>query len=250
MKQVLITSLALLMLATTACKVDAVEEEIRNRENQETNESLEIVPDEVVDEEEAVVLPDEEDQEIDELSFIPMTWDNKHRDATKWTQYTYDAIYDVGESLLDSRPTDIAKFCPNYDNLNDDGKAMFWIHLVSSMTRYESNFRPETSFQESFKDRHGDFVISRGLLQLSIESARGYKCNLRNAQDLHDPQRNLECTVKILKRWVDDDNVISKRLTNGQWRGGARYWSVLRHTGSNRVAKITSMTRANAVCGL
>ena len=229
-----------LIMGTTACSNDAFQENLNSRSAE--NGAFETTPENGQD----VV----EKEEVEELSFIPMAWDGKHRDAEKWSEFTKDAIFEVGESLLDSNPTDINRFCPAYGSLNQEGKLMFWIHLVSSMARFESSFRRETSFRKSFKDRFGNNVISRGLLQLSIESARGYKCDLRNAQDLHDPQRNLECTIKILKRWVDDDNVISKRLSNGKWRGGARYWSVLRHTGANKVKTIAEMTRGNAVCGL
>lgn len=109
------------------------------------------------------------------------------------------------------------------------GRLNFWAYLISIMAERESNFNPDAFFVENFNDGNGNKVVSRGLLQLSIESARGYSCPFLNtAQDLHDPENNLISSVLIMKRWVVQDGLISAQLASGKWRGGARYWSVLR----------------------
>lgn len=190
---------------------------------------------------------EEEENGADEFSFIPFNWDGRHRNSEQWSQYTYDAVQEFGQDLLASDPDDIDLFCPNYNNLNREGKSMFWIQLIASMTEFESGFRPETSFTESFRDSQGDLIVSRGLLQISIESARGYDCDLRNAQDLHDAQRNLECGIRIMNRWVMRDGRIAGNI-NG-WKGGARYWSVLRkRSGSQIHDNIVRRTVASEVC--
>jgi hypothetical protein len=200
------------------------------------------------------VIPIDEDQDSGDinstpiLKFIPMDWDGEHPDAESWSHMTYDGLNDFGDNLLNVIPSDIANFCPNYEQLNIVDRKMFWIHLISSMTRLESNFNPQASFQEAFNDAKGRPVISRGLLQLSIESALAYGCDLRDALQLHDPRSNLICTIKILNRWVGQDGVIS-RQARGRWLGGARYWSVLRRfSNRNPVSQIQARTRTAEVC--
>jgi len=190
--------------------------------------------------------PEEDDQQTPVA--IPMNWDGKHKDHQQWTSYVYEAVSVFGKDLLASRPGDIKTFCPNYSNLEDEEKKMFWMHLISSMTQFESGFRPNTKFQESFKDRDGNFIISRGLLQISIGSARGYDCDLEDAQDLHSPQKNLECGVRIINRWVRRDGRVAGKV-DGKWRGGARYWSVLRKRASSRSHdRIAGKTRSTSIC--
>ena len=121
---------------------------------------------------------------------------------------------------------------------------------MSTIAKFESNFKPETFHQEKFKDRFGNYIISRGLLQLSVESGRGYGCIIPQELDLHEPQVNLECGVKILNRWVGRDEVISDRITleNGKrrWLGGARYWAVLRL--ADRLEKIKNLNKNQTYC--
>lgn len=105
-----------------------------------------------------------------------------------------------------------------------------WVHLLAAMTRFESNFKPQTKYKENFKNSKGEFVISTGLLQLSYESARGYGFKGITTEDLLDPVKNLEVGVKIMETLVLKDGTIA---ANGKspYKGGARYWSVLRSYG-------------------
>ena len=52
--------------------------------------------------------------------------------------------------------------------------------LMVEMARYESGFKPEATYKENFKDSQGRFIISRGLYQLSVESAnqKAYGCGV------------------------------------------------------------------------
>lgn len=113
-------------------------------------------------------------------------------------------------------------FCPEMNNRN-------WVHLLAAMTRYESNFKPTLTYQEKFKNSKGEFVISTGLLQLSYESSRGYGFPGITTEQLKDPFKNLEVGVAILSKLVAQDGVITS--DKAPWKGGARYWSVLRSTG-------------------
>lgn len=106
------------------------------------------------------------------------------------------------------------------------------IQLISIMAKFESSFKPETQFKESFNDSKNKPVISRGLLQLSIESAnqKAYGCNIKKAEELHNPKTNLECAVKIVVFQANK----SGTLMDGNRGGASAYWSVARKSsGSN-----------------
>ena len=124
---------------------------------------------------------------------------------------------------------------------------MVW--LLSAMAKFESNLNSATAFAETLQDSRGNSVVSRGLLQLSVESANQprYGCGLMTTTNLHDPVTNLTCGARILAKWVRDDGVIS--YGTGRASGGGRYWSVLRiHNDSLR--KIKEITRDFEFCGV
>lgn len=100
-----------------------------------------------------------------------------------------------------------------------------WVHLLAAMAKYESGFDPRQTFTEKFTNSKGEKVVSTGLLQLSYESVAGYGFKV-STDDLKDPYLNITIALKILEKWVLDDGVIASKKS--PWRGGARYWSVLR----------------------
>ncbi len=184
-----------------------------------------------------------EDLPVPEKVF-PARWEEQGKGSRDWTLFVYEQLEIQGPDLLNVRAADGTDFCPNYDRLTLSELKNFWVYLISSIAQFESNFNPALSYKEDFNDSSGQPVISRGLLQLSIESALGYGCPLANANDLHDPFKNLLCGIKILNRWVGRDGVI--RANNGGWKGGARYWSVLRR--DQQYQSIRSWTRARPYC--
>lgn len=137
--------------------------------------------------------------------------------------------YALEESSLYTLPSDTKKPCKKL-SVKDCAK-----QLLSVMALYESNFKPETSYKESFKDSKGNYVISRGLLQLSKESAnqKAYGCSILNEQDLHKPWVNLSCASKILIFQAKK----SGTLIDGNRGGCSAYWSVCRKS-SNSYPKI------------
>jgi len=174
----------------------------------------------------------------------PADWDNEPN-GRKWTDIAHTAIVDLGSELLNANPQDIREYCPSYESLNIDQRSPFWVYLISKLSSFESNHDPNASFTEDFLDSNGNPVISRGLLQISKESANGYGCGIINETELHDPETNIRCGVRILNRWVARDGVIAKRI-NGNWRGAARYWSPFR-SDSNR-SHISSATASQSYC--
>lgn len=132
--------------------------------------------------------------------------------------------------LVNQNPSDIWAYCKRYSKLSASQRLQFWGDLLSAISFHESRHNPALKYQERFKDNTGSRVISRGLLQLSFESAKGYGCPLEKAEQLHNPANNIDCGVRILNHWVLEDGVISDEVgwLQSQWRGGARYWNVLR----------------------
>jgi hypothetical protein len=173
-------------------------------------------------------------------------WAQKNRDGS-WTRAAETAV--ANSPLYRLNPTDITQFCPSYPKLPKQERRKFWVGLLSAMSKPESNFKPEAAYRERFYDRQGRRVISRGLLQISIESAnqKRYNCDIRHPTLLHDPVINLACGVRILSKWVSTDGVIASRSTE-QHQGGGRYWSTLRaHNG--KVDAIAEFTRGLPFCG-
>ena len=173
-------------------------------------------------------------------------WSEANQDGS-WTQMAQQAV--AATTLAGQNPKDIDKFCPKYSKLNKTFKNKFWVGLLSAMAKYESNFNPQTKYTEKFKDKTGKKVISRGLLQISIESAnqKRYDCKIKAAKDLHGPATNLLCGAKILSSWVESDGVVAYHKAKN--KGGARYWSVLR-TSNPALKKISTMTRGLNFCGI
>ena len=163
-----------------------------------------------------------------------------------WSGYAIDSINRFGQELLTVIPSDIEKFCPNYAALQPNNRALFWTALISKLAKFESNHKPEANYRENFRDTNGHYIISRGLLQISIESANGYSCGIGNENELHNPFINIECGVKILNRWVGiKDGVITKK-ENQKWQGAARYWSPFRD--ANKTRKMAAFTSAINLC--
>lgn len=171
-------------------------------------------------------------------------WATANPDGS-WTAAAEAAVRDT--PLASGRPADIGDYCPEYSDLASEDKVKFWVGLLSAMAEFESDLDPQTQFTESLRNGRGEHVVSRGLLQISIESAnqQRYACQIESEQDLHDPATNIQCATRILSHWVTNDGVIASG-TDGH-RGGARYWSVLRDS-RNSAETIRSMTSQLSFC--
>ncbi len=112
------------------------------------------------------------------------------------------------------------------------------IKTMIQMAKYESNYNPATKFNES-----GDLkgVVSRGLFQISKDSAnqKVYGCNVKNENDLHDPEINTRCAVKIISYQTKKSGV----LIDGSKNGCGAYWSVCRSTSKSYKKIIDSVER-------
>ena len=166
-------------------------------------------------------------------------WDTKAEGAA-WT-----ALHDHGAALVASTPGDIDAYCPTYREAGVSARTAFWVGLMSTLAKYESNYDPTVKFTEPFADSTGQPVVSRGLLQISRESANGYGCGIGNAEELHDPQTNLSCAVRILNKLVVRDGVIAAKVGT-KWQGASAYWSPFRRADS--LADMKSWVGAQDYC--
>lgn len=179
-------------------------------------------------------------------------WDSQPK-AKEWTQMTLKALYDDGGDLLNlDSPGDAGVFCPRYNKLTERERLQFYLMLISSMARHESSFDPKTEYVEKMKDLNGENVVSRGLLQISIESGNGYGCEIQSESELHEPKKNLKCGVTILNRWIKKDNRLGSYGVSphtGEYThlGGNRYWAVLRKDKWGR-ADIREKTKTLEFC--
>lgn len=158
-----------------------------------------------------------------------LAWGSK-RD--EWTKHLLGLV--SASHLPDLAMTDIEGFEKGYSNRLRSEKVLFWARLISKMCQYESSFNPLAQYKENFKDARGEFVVSRGLLQLSIESCRGYGIQMKDETVLHDPLFNLKATVTIMEKLVSKHGRLCgyEPQPGGKpkWKGVAAYWSCMRDT--------------------
>lgn len=169
---------------------------------------------------------------------------------TFWTEHLYSEV-SKAKNLISVNPKGIRHLCPNYVNLTQEKRILFWTRLISIIASYESSYNPRTTYNEPTMNG----VKSVGLLQLSNLSSAipEYQCSsvvpkevsqnrslLKEnkykkiiTQNLMDPKKNLSCGVRIMNYWIGRDEVMVDNIkdTDGvrYWRGLARFWGVFRH---------------------
>lgn len=172
-------------------------------------------------------------------------WKKVNKDGS-WTLAAERAV--KATKLVTLVPKDITTFCPAYDQLDANKRMHFWVGLLSAMAKLESGFKPETKYVEpDIVDANKQNVVSRGLLQISIESAnqKAYGCGIQQTEDLHRVDVNLNCAAQIMQHWVEKDDLIAAASKPAV--GAARYWSVLR-AWRGHLDEIASFTKSMGAC--
>ena len=170
---------------------------------------------------------DDSNDDDDANQDVTAMWDGHDKQSDEWTAATGRALETIGNGMLESVPSDIKYYCPKYAKLDREDRKAFWIQLISAIARRESDFNEDLRYKEKFNDSSNTRVVSRGLLQLSKESANLYGCQIEVGSQLESAARNLRCGVRILNKWIVRDGMI-KGGERGAWRGAARFWSVFR----------------------
>lgn len=139
------------------------------------------------------------------------------------------------------------RFCPNYSKLTNIQKAQAWGYAIGAITKFESNYKPDTTYKES------DGSLSEGLFQLTY----GNKfCPKSKSQgDLQDPLVNIDCGVRLFVHFVAMDKVVAaggyEKYGAPPAKGAARYWAVIRvpdKKSKHHLAEIIAMTKQAPGC--
>lgn len=226
---------------TWGANIPAQEADAPEEEPADDNQAAKKAEDKVID-------PEDDTNKDFVREAIPL-WERKSLNHRSWSDHVYEQLPDLGPDLLKANPLDAKIFCPNFANLSESERKQFWAFFISSMAKFESDFDPKEAYTEGFKDNKGRYVVSRGLLQISIESSQSYRCGFKSSVEMHSPTRNLSCGIRILNHWMKRDNRIASKLGLG-WRGGARYWSVLRAGKKTSYQSIVKWSNALPFCQL
>lgn len=119
------------------------------------------------------------------------------------------------------RVRDREEFCPGYVGATEFQKNTCWLRLFSAMARFESNFRPSATYQET------SGTTSVGLLMMNP----AHCSSAPTVEQLQDPVANIQCAAARLELLAGRDGWLSGAGN----LGGAAYWSVLRvpyHSGN------------------
>lgn len=169
----------------------------------------------------------------DKQGFLPdMRWDHRP-EAKLWTATSLKVVAANDMRLADQVPGDIATFCPKYAQASVDDRRAFWAGLLSATAKHESTWNPKAS------GGGGRWI---GLMQISPQTARAYKCDATSVAALKDGAANLACAVRIMSAQVGRDGVVA----GGGARGIGRDWAPFRSAAKR--ADIAGWTRSQDYC--
>lgn len=159
----------------------------------------------------------------------------------EWSEISAQAVTEYAPDLIELVPQDIQGYCPTYRSMSSEDRIGFWVQLQAALAEQESTYRPGATHTEAFRDSKKHFVVSRGLLQISKESARGYRCPVNEATQLHDPEVNLTCGMRIFGKQILRDGRIAGEIKGRKIIGAGRYWGAMRS--DRKLRTIQSRTR-------
>ena len=146
-------------------------------------------------------------------------------------QASVKAIKDHGGALLTFSPKDKAEWCWK----SGESAVSFYNRLFSAIAKYESNYKPTTTYLEKFVDGKGNRVVSVGILQTSQESCSKVYQFSSTTESLKVPYNNLACGAKIAAKWIPRHGYIARDSKLGL----AIYFSTMR--GSGKAGQIKQM---------
>lgn len=137
-------------------------------------------------------------------------------------QWCYDhlVIPRITQALKDADVTTICK-------THGVDKTKLWTAIERGISLAESDWKPETTYEEDFIDEAtGKLSVSTGLFQLSYgdrNNYRGTECDLISKTNLVDPSVNVKCAMAIQNKLLAGDKREVRAVLG-------RYWSVMRPT--------------------
>lgn len=157
---------------------------------------------------------------------------NHRPEAAQWNAATMAALQSHGAPMLQQDLADIDAFCPAYGRQGPEGRAAFWVGLMSAMARYESGWNPQAA---------GAGGRYQGLMQISPATARYRGCDTSAPGGLYDGANNLDCATRILTAAVVRDGVVATGP-----RGAAADWPPMRD--ATKRAEVMAYTRSLPAC--
>lgn len=172
----------------------------------------------------------------------------------------WDTIVEQGipsEMLSSQVPHDVRRFCPNFYNMSDTDKRVFWAYFFQALAGAEAGLNPTTRVRHTQPEvakidgvtHHS--IHQEGLLQLTYQDQQRYGCDFDwdadralkatdPSKSILQPKNNLQCGIKIL-----DNQIISKRkplVTRSS------YWSTLHPGTMDYRVFLKEMTNPPAAC--
>lgn len=151
----------------------------------------------------------------DSYKMPDLRWDHI-AGSDRWTRAAMRALVQQGQELVETVPRDIAEWCPAYPTASDQDRRVFWVGLLSTLSKHESTYRPTAV---------GGGGLWYGLVQILPATARGYGCEARSGDALKDGALNMACAVRIMASTVPRDGVVSRGM-----RGVAADWGPFHST--------------------
>ena len=161
-----------------------------------------------------------------------MRWDQAPK-ASEWTAEALQQVALHDSELTGTVPQDIEVYCPGYASATRDERRAFWVGLLSATAKYESGFNAAAV------GGRGRYV---GLMQISLPTARLYRCDANSASELKDGAANLSCAVDIVAPHVAADGMVAGKGN----RGIARDWGPW--SSARTRSAIAGWTRQQAYC--
>lgn len=161
-----------------------------------------------------------------------MRWDFRP-EATTWTATTIAAVSQKDGELTSLVPSDIATWCPGYENASVTERRAFWSGILSALAKHESTWNPQAS------GGGGKWI---GLTQIAPSTARAYGCEATSTGALKNGAANLSCAVEIAAVQVSRDNMVAG---SGN-RGLGRDWAPFRSDAKR--AEMAAWTRSQSYC--
>ena len=166
---------------------------------------------------------------------LPRAWWEYRPEGDLWSRVALSAVKSHGAALIETVPRDIGDWCPAYESNPAEARAAFWVALLSTVSRYESTWRPRAV---------GGGGRWFGLMQIAPSTADFRGCRVRSGTGLLNGADNLNCAVRILSVTIPRDGVISEK--GGRWQGVAADWGPMRNAGKRR--SMQAYTKRQTYC--
>ena len=162
------------------------------------------------------------------------------------------------ELLAPKMANNVKPFCPRFSSLDIVDRRQFWAYFFQALSAAEAGLKATSNVQHTepqvavVDEVSHRMVRSEGLLQLTYEDAKRYRCDFNWDVDKHlpehdpdktilQPENNLLCGVNILENQL----VVQKRplLT------ASSYWSTLRPGWPGYRVFLEQMANVPTACG-